>query len=354
MAVKVLVIDDSAFMRQVITRMLQDDPAICVVGTARDGEDALEKVARLSPNVLTLDLEMPRLDGLAFLRRLLAIHPLPVVVVSSWAAAGADRTISALALGAVDFVTKPVAVPSDEMLSVAEELRTKVKAAAAARIPGHGRQDVRPSLPIPWGEAADAAICCLAASTGGPRALQSIVTKLPADFPLPLLLIQHMPPGFTKVFACRLNELSSLPVREAQDGEALSPGEVLIAPAGWQTSVDGVPGRLFVRVGIVPDSFFRPSADLTYKTIAGSCGARAIGAILTGMGQDGAHGLLAMSQAGACTLAEAAETCVVHGMPRAAVEIGAARWVLPLWEIPTALMILAGRGDRGMCDANRI
>ncbi|MGE5598592.1 MAG: CheB methylesterase domain-containing protein, partial [Bacteroidota bacterium] len=163
---------------------------------------------------------------------------------------------------------------------------------------------------------------------------------------LPLLLIQHMPPGFTKAFAARLNELSSLTVREARDGDALLPGEALVAPAGLQTAVAGEPGRLFARVGNRPDSFFRPSADLSFGSMAEACGRRAIGAVLTGMGQDGARGLLALRQAGACTLAEAAETCVVHGMPRAAAEMGAARWILPLWDFPAAIMALVGRRDR--------
>lgn len=344
--IRVLVVDDSAFMRQVITRMLEQDPQISVVGVARDGMDALAKLDRLSPDVLTLDLEMPKMDGLEFLAHVMQSHPLPVVVVSSWATAGAEKTIRALELGAIDFVTKPVAFPSEAMFEIAEELINKVKTAALAN-PNPKVKEEKPRrkslLPLALrGVAHDAALCCIAASTGGPRAIQSIVTKLPASFPIPVLFVQHMPPGFTRLFAEHLNGQSNLPVREAVDGEVPLPGQILIAPAGLQTTVTGGPGSLRLKVGPEPASVYRPSADVTFSSIAESCGAKALGVVLTGMGQDGARGLLAMRQAGAPTLVEAAETCVIHGMPRAAVEVGAAQLVLPLWEIPEALLALTG------------
>ena len=343
--IRVLVVDDSAFMRQVISRMLEADPDICVVGVARDGEDALIRLERLHPDVLTLDLEMPKMDGLSFLAKVLASRPLPVVVVSSWAAAGAEATLRALELGAVDFVTKPVASPSEAMWDIAGELVAKVKTAAVAKIPGSPRPPSPAGLPAgAYGAASGARICCIAASTGGPRALQSIVTRLPAGFSPGVLLIQHMPPGFTRVFAQRLAELTPLTVKEAEDGEVVSPGKVLIAPSGLQTVVTGAGDRLRLRVGAEPISIFRPSADVTFGSIADSCGARALGVVLTGMGQDGARGLLAMRNSGSTTVAEAAETCVVHGMPRAAVEIGAAEWVLPLWDIAEAVLALTGAG----------
>lgn len=344
--VKVLVVDDSAFMRQVISRMLEADPEICVLGVARDGEDALAKLGRLNPDVLTLDLEMPNMDGLAFLANLMAVQPLPVVVVSSWAREGAEKTLRALELGAVDFVTKPVSSPSDAMYDIAEELVGKVKTAAQAHVSA-GPEPATPSkLPASArGSASGAAICCIAASTGGPRALQSIVTRLPAHFPLGVLLVQHMPCGFTRVFADRLSELAVLPVKEAKDGDPVVPGKILIAPAGFQTRVVGSPGELRVKVGANPVSIFRPSADVTFTSIAETCGAGALGVICTGMGQDGARGLLAMYNSGAQTVAESAESCVVYGMPRVAAELGAARLVLPLWEIPEAILALIERPE---------
>ncbi len=341
--VKVLVVDDSAFMRQVISGMLETDPEVCVVGIARDGEDALNKLERFDPDVVTLDLEMPKMDGLAFLARLMSIRLVPVVVVSSWATVGAEQTVRALELGAVDFVTKPVAVPSEAMWDIREELLAKVKTAAAANIAGSAGFASPAALPAEVrGRASNAAICCIAASTGGPRALQSIVTRLPADFPLGVLLVQHMPPGFTRVFAAHLAEISALPVKEAQNGQSLGPGQVLVAPAGLQTTVVGSAEHPKVQVGSTPRSVFRPSADISFDSIAETCGERALGVILTGMGQDGARGLLAMHNCGARTVAESAETCVVFGMPRAAAELGAADLVLPLWQIPDALLALVG------------
>ena len=342
-SIKVLVIDDSAFMRQIISRMLETDPSITVVGVARDGEDALHKIERLQPDVLTLDLEMPKMDGLAFLAKIMAERPLPVVVVSSWAAAGADKTIQALELGAVDFVTKPVSIPSESMWDIAEELLAKVRAAGSANIVGHAADTPPRELPAACRKPADEpAICCLAASTGGPKALQSIVARFPSDFPMGVLLVQHMPPGFTSVFACHLAGLVGLPVSEASDGRLLERGHVLIAPSGYQTTVVGGPGRLYLRVGAAPQSAYRPSADVTFDSIAKACGSHAIGVLLTGMGQDGARGLLAMRRRGAKTIAESGETCVVHGMSRVAAEIGAADLVLPLWQIPEAILAWAG------------
>lgn len=340
--VKVLVVDDSAFMRQVISNMLEADPDISVVGVARDGEDALAKLARHEPNVLTLDLEMPKMDGLAFLAKLMSARPIPVVVVSSWATAGAEYTLRALELGAVDFVTKPVAMPSEAMWDIAEELLAKVKTAAMANISDNARAASSSLPPGIKGLASDAVICCLAASTGGPRALQSIVTRLPPRFPFGVLMVQHMPPGFTRVFASRLSELVSVPVKEAEDGDLLAPGEIKVAPAGLQTRVTGSPGKLRLKVGPEPSSVFRPSADVSFTSIAETCGGQALGVILTGMGQDGARGLLAMRKAGARTVAESADTCVVYGMPRMAAELGAADMILPLWEIPEAILTLTG------------
>ncbi|MCL6614502.1 MAG: response regulator, partial [Firmicutes bacterium] len=249
--IRVLVVDDSAFMRQIIARMLEKDPEICVVGVARDGLDALNKLECLSPDVLTLDLEMPKMDGLEFLTRVMGSRPLPVVVVSSWATAGAEKTMRALELGAIDFVTKPVAFPSEAMLGIADELVAKVKTAALANLaPKTAEAEGRVSLPPGLrGIASDAALCCIAASTGGPRALQGILAKIPPDFPLPLLFVQHMPPGFTRVFAERLASQANLAVREAADGEVPMPGQALIAPAGLQTRVTGSPGHLRLRVG---------------------------------------------------------------------------------------------------------
>ncbi len=330
-------------MRQVISHMLESDPEIAVVGVARDGEDALRKLDKLNPDVLTLDLEMPKMDGLACLARIMSEKPKPVVVVSSWAAAGAEQTIRALELGAVDFVTKPVAMPSEAMWDIARDLLTKVKTAASAHLVQTVEKIPERELPAECQRpAADAAICCLAASTGGPKALQSIVTRLRPGFPMGVLLVQHMPPGFTGVFANRLSELTGLRIREAQDGQFLRRGQIAIAPSGYQTTVMGDPSCLQLRVQTTPSAVYRPSADVTFSSIAKTCGPRAIGVLLTGMGQDGARGLLAMRNEGARTIAESAETCVVFGMPRIAAEIGAADLILPLWQIPEAISAWAG------------
>jgi two-component system, chemotaxis family, protein-glutamate methylesterase/glutaminase len=346
--IRVLVVDDSAFMRQVISSMLEADPDISVVGVARDGEDAFRKLERTEPHVLTLDLEMPKMDGLAFLAKLMAEKPMPVVVVSAWATIGAQYTLRALELGAVDFVTKPVAMPSEQMWDITEDLLTKVKTAAAARISLGGlrtptvREPGMSSGPRLRQLTSASSVCCIAASTGGPRALQSIVTKLPADFPFGVLLVQHMPVGFTKVFADRLTELSCLPVREAEDGDDLIPGRVLVAPSGKQTRLVGKKGSYHIEIGNSPQSVYKPSADITFQSVADACGEDALGVILTGMGQDGAKGLLAMHKQGARTLAEAESTCVVYGMPRAAIENGAVEVVLPLWDIPEAILSISG------------
>ncbi|MGE5528409.1 MAG: protein-glutamate methylesterase/protein-glutamine glutaminase [Patescibacteria group bacterium] len=342
--VRVLVVDDSAFMRQVISRMLEKDPGLCVVGTARDGLDGLAKLAKFAPDVVTLDLEMPRMDGLTFLAEAMGRKAVPVIIVSSWAKAGAQQTLRALELGAVDFVTKPVAVPSEAMWDIAPELVAKIKAAALARLPvGPAAEPAarRSVVAVPQA-AARAAICCIAASTGGPRGLQSIVSRLPAGFPAGVLLVQHLPVGFSRAFADRLGETAALPVKEAADGDELVPGRVYVAPAGMQTRVAGAEGRLYLEVGTEPASIFRPSADVTFGSIAESCGAGALGILLSGMGQDGARGLLALRERGARTVAEAEETCIIYGMPRAAVELGAAEFILPLWQIPEAVVSLAG------------
>jgi len=340
--IKVMIVDDSAFMRRVLTQMLESDPDICVVGTARDGEDALARIERFAPDVLTLDLEMPKMDGLTFLSKVMTIRPTPILVVSSLAINGAEQTMRALEMGAVDFVTKPVAIPSEDMLDIRDELLLKVKYTARANLTGADSQSrSRVVMPfIPKKTVKEHTICCLAASTGGPKALQSIVSHLPIDFPAGILLVQHMPPGFTSSFAERLGERPGMPVREARDGDPILPGMVFLAPSGQQTQVMGTPEALWLRVGSEPSSLFHPSADITFASIAESCGSHGVGVILTGMGQDGARGLLTMRNTGAYTIAESAETCVINGMPRAAIELGAAEVVLPLWQIPEALRMI--------------
>jgi len=336
--IRVLVVDDSALMRQMLTEVLASDPEIEVVGSAGDAIIAREKVLRLRPDVLTLDVEMPRMDGLTFLAQLMRVRPMPVVMVSALTERGADATFRALELGAVDFVTKPKLDLQTRTLDIADEVIAKVKTAGRVR-PLARRSAEAPAASAPVGSLAGFAhrVIALGASTGGTEALRAVVTALPADSP-GCVIVQHMPEGFTASFAARLNSLSRIRVREARDGDAVEPGLALLAPGNRQMEVMVAGGVLRARVFQGERvNLHRPSVDVLFHSCAQVLGKRALAVMLTGMGSDGSKGMLAMRQAGARTIAQDEATCVVFGMPREAIALGAVERVVPIQSIAAEL-----------------
>jgi len=347
MPIRVLIVDDSAFMRNALGKMLASDPDIEVAGIARDGVEALEKVALLKPDLVTMDIEMPRMDGIEALRRIMASSPLPVIMVSSLTTEGAKATLEALEIGAVDFLSKNLADLSLNILQVREALLEKVKQIGRRRMRQAGRPLVR--SPQPMAAAAPPAggpkteyrkerriaIVAIGTSTGGPKALQDVIPKLPKDFPVPTVIVQHMPPAFTAAFADRLNDLSQVRVKEAEEGEVLKPGVVLVAPGRGHLSVRrGRVGECYVTIDENrPELIYRPSADVMMLSVADIFPGRALGVILTGMGNDGEKGMRAIKASGGRTLAQNEETCVVYGMPKAAVEAGVVDREVPLSEV---------------------
>jgi two-component system chemotaxis response regulator CheB len=328
--IRVLVVDDSAFVRKAIERMLGTVDDIEVVGFAADGEEGLAKARELRPDVVTLDVKMPRLGGLETLERLMAEQPVAVLLMSSLTQEGAELTLRGLELGAMDFVDKSSVQPMS-MLSLAEELIAKVRALGGARV--HARP--RPARSGGRDTGAPPAHCVVvAASTGGPTALQVVVPGLPAGFPAAVLVVQHIPRGFTKSLAERLDARSAIPVREARDGEAVEPGTVLIAPAGIHSRLARRGGAVVVVLDEEPrDALHRPSADVLMASAAEVYGSLALGVVLTGMGSDGTEGLRAIREKGGLTLAEAEETCVIYGMPKAAFEAGVVHRIVPLEKV---------------------
>jgi len=339
--IRVLVVDDSAFMRNALTKMLSSDPEITIVGTAWNGLDAIEKVAQLKPDLVTMDVEMPRMDGIEALRRIMATNPVPVIMVSSLTAEGARSTLDALELGAVDFVPKNLSDLAVNIVKVREILIEKVKQ-IGGRVPGRRmpfRPAPAPATPAPvrssYRTERRIGIVAIATSTGGPKALQDVIPKLPKDLSVPVIVVQHMPPAFTGPFAHRLNEISGLTVKEAEEGEPLRPGVVLVAPGRGHLSVRRTrSGECVATVSENrPDLIYRPSADVMMSSVAEAYPGRAIGVILTGMGNDGEKGMRAIKSSGGRTLAQDEATCVVYGMPRAVVEAGLADKVVPIEEV---------------------
>lgn len=335
---QVLLVDDSPFVRNAVERMLAPLSDVDVVGKATNGTEAIEMAQRLKPDVIVLDIVMPEVDGLEAIRRIMATAPTAILVLSSHAEPGADVTLEALDLGAVDFVSKTEAGTRMDIYDLAPQLREKVMAAARSRLPS---QEPRPEevAPEPPGHPSGRPpydLLVLGASTGGPRALASVLFGLPADFPAGIVIAQHMPPGFTATLAERLDRRAAIAVREARDGDVIEPGVALIGVGGRQLQVERVEGRLITRVPSGADRFLhRPSADRLFRSVADVLGARAVAAVLTGMGQDGAEGLAAIRAAGGRTFAEAEETAVIFGMPRAAAPH--AEEVLPLDRLARAL-----------------
>jgi two-component system chemotaxis response regulator CheB len=326
--IRVLVVDDSAFVRKAVERMLGTVDDIEVVGFAVDGVDGLAKARELRPDVVTLDIRMPRLGGLETLERLMAEQPVPVLLMSTLTQEGAEVTLRGLELGAMDFVDKSSVQPMS-MLSLAEELIAKIRALGGARV--HARPKPSPARGE-GGEAALTAECVvIAASTGGPSALQTVVAGLPVGFPAAVLVVQHIPRGFTRSLAERLDARSAIPVREARDGDAVGAATVLIAPAGIHTKLVRRGGGVEVVLDEEPrDVLHRPSADVLMAAAADVYGPRALGVVLTGMGADGTEGLRAIREKGGLTLAESEDTCVIYGMPKAAIEAGVVCRAVPL------------------------
>ena len=322
-----LVVDDSAFVRKAVARMLGEEPDIEIVGTAADGEEGLAKARELRPDVVTLDIKMPKLGGLETLERLMAERPVPVLLLSSLTQEGAEVTLRGLELGAMDFVDKSAVEPMS-MLSLTTELVEKVRALGRARIKGRRRGKARRAAPAKE-EAAEVVV--IAASTGGPSSLQSLVSALPAGFRATILVVQHIPRGFTRSLAERLDARSAIPVREATDGDLVEPGRVIIAPAGIHTRLRRRGARVRIVLDEEPrDALHRPSADVLMASAASVFGQRTVGVVLTGMGSDGTEGLRAIKAAGGHTLAESEDTCVIYGMPKAAVAAGVVSRIVPL------------------------
>jgi two-component system chemotaxis response regulator CheB len=330
--IRVLVVDDSSFMRRMVTEIIQSSRKFCVIDTATNGKEALEKIAALKPDVITMDIEMPVMNGLEALEQIMKRFPTPVVMLSSHTTHGAKETLRSLELGAVDFVCKPSGSVSLDIEAVKLLLRAKLRIAASARV---FRQDATPKPPVikkaPLRQEPQASskwVVAIASSTGGPRALETIIPQLPAALPASVLVVQHMPHGFTAAMAERLNSLSAVEVKEAADGDDIIDGRVLIAPGGKHLLVRS--GSRVSTTDDPPIMGVRPAADILMLSAAKIFGASALGVILTGMGRDGADGIAAIHQAGGVTIAEDESTCVVYGMPRAAVEQGGVDKSLPL------------------------
>lgn len=342
MAIKVLIIDDSAMIRKVFESELSKDPEIEVVGTAPDPFVGRDKIVYLKPDVITLDIEMPRMDGLTFLAKLMQHYPIPVVVVSSLAKKGGDVALKAMELGAVEVLSKPGTAYSVGDMS--EQLIEKVKAAAKVKvfkrseIPAVASKTTGVTSLASIGVKTTNKIIAIGASTGGTDAIREVISKMPQNAP-PTVIVQHMPQNFTKAFADRLNQICQVEVKEATDGEFLSKGKVLIAPGNQHMEIRRSGINYYVTLFDGPMMFHqRPAVEILFNSVAKYAGQNAVGAILTGMGKDGAQGLLNMRNAGANTIAQDERSCIVFGMPKEAIEIGAAQVIKPLDQITQTIL----------------
>ncbi|MFC4768805.1 protein-glutamate methylesterase/protein-glutamine glutaminase [Effusibacillus consociatus] len=349
--IRVLVVDDSALMRRLITDILQSDPGIQVAATARNGKDALDVLPHHRIDVVTLDIEMPVMNGMEALPRILRLHRTPVIMLSSLTTLGADSTIKALELGAFDFIAKPSGSISLDLAKVSAELIAKVKAAAK-----RGKQlSANPGIPAlmssfktppakisPFrlaGSGIVNEIVAIGTSTGGPRALQTVLTGLPSDLKAAVVIVQHMPPGFTKSLANRLDQMCAVRVHEAEHGQELEPGHAYIAPGGYHMQVASSGNKFVIRLDQTPPvGGHRPAVNNLFRSVAALEGVSLQAVILTGMGSDGAEGLKLIKQAGGKTISEARETCVVYGMPKAAAETGCVDAVVPLHEVSNRIL----------------
>ncbi|ABV34795.1 Protein-glutamate methylesterase [Shewanella sediminis HAW-EB3] len=335
--IKVLIVDDSPLVRQLLTHLLSDTSDISVVGAAEDPYEARELIKRFNPDVLTLDIEMPKMDGIAFLRNLMKLRPMPVVMISTLTEKGAAVTLEALSIGAVDFISKPKSDLTNKLMEYRDELIEKVRFAAKSK--------VRPTSPIPAPKLCTSPTGCsqnqliaIGASTGGTEAIQRLICQLPSDVP-PIVIAQHIPAAFSASFAKRLDSHASMRVIEAQGGELLKPGTAYIAPGSAHLIIEKRGGLLYTRLlDSEPVNRHKPSVDVLFDSVAETAGKSALGVILTGMGKDGAKGLLNMKQSGAYTLAQDEASSVVWGMPGAAVELDANCEELHIDRIPAKLL----------------
>lgn len=338
--IKVLIVDDSAVIRQVLSDILGNEPDITVVGTASDGEEALQKVNNLQPDVVTLDVEMPKMNGLDCLAKIMERSPLPVIMVSYLTIKGAEVTLKALELGAIDFVSKQTTKEPDaeSIDNIKNELIQKIRIASEV---GITKIATIPKMHVTGKETATLSfrknlnldLIAIGSSTGGPKALYYLLAQFPKDFPLGIIIAQHMPKDFTAFFAKRLNDYCNLEVTEAKAGDEIKPGRVLIAPSGYQTKLRRVGQSLIVEVSEQPKLILKPSVDHLFNSIAESCQGKVLSILLTGMGVDGGLGMQQLRNLGARTIAQDEASCIVYGMPRAAVEMGGAEFVEGLTNI---------------------
>lgn len=340
--IRTLIVDDSAFVRKTVREILSRSPYIDVVGVARDGEEALELVAELKPDVVTCDLTMPRLDGVGFVRQQMARAPLPILILTA-SPQDATLVLDALNAGAVDLVQKPTALANEQLLNIREQLVEKVK--TAARVPAShllpavdGAPPATAALVSSGPTKADVVV--LGVSTGGPQALRQLLPEIPADFPVPIAMVLHMPIGYTAPFAEKLNELSAIDVAEAQEGDVLRPGLALLAPAGRHLELRrNRQGAVVAHLTMHPiDRTHRPSVDVLFRSAAEVHGSRVLGVVMTGMGDDGKEGAAWIKAQGGTILTEAESSCIIYGMPRAVVEAGLSDAAVPLSKISTAIL----------------
>ncbi len=367
--IRVLVVDDSAFMRKAISMMLEEDAEVQVVDTARDGLEAIEKVKRLRPDLVTMDIEMPRMDGITALKRIMKEHPVPVMMISSLTQQGAKATIEAMHAGAVDFIPKQMSYVSLEINKIKGELLAKVKMIARSRsrlfrrrepVAGDGASPVSavrprrpassmpaPSVPAPAAiplRFHGARLVAIGVSTGGPFALQKVIPALPADFALPVVIVQHMPPHFTRSLAERLDAMSALRVVEAEPSMRVEPGTVLIAPGGKHLTFRSSKLGVITATPTEPANLLhRPSVDVMFDSACKAYGGKVLATVMTGMGKDGLQGAKHIKQFGGKVVAQNEASCVVYGMPKAIVEAGLADAVFPLEDLAEALTKAVGR-----------
>ena len=337
--VRVLVVDDSAYVRKMVTQILSRSPFVEVVATARDGREALELASELSPDVITCDLNMPEMGGVRFVQEQMARRAIPIVIMSIANRAGED-VLAALDAGAIDFVQKPTALASERLLDVADELLEKVKAAARASVRRAVAAPVAPIASLPRRREAGAIdIVVLGISTGGPQGLKTVIPRLPADCPVPIAIVLHMPVGYTEMYARKLDELSPLHVKEAQEGDEVVAGTVLLAPAGRHLTFRREGSRVVAHLDLRPlDTLHRPAVDVLFQSAADVYGAKTLGVVMTGMGSDGREGAAWIKARGGRILTEAESSCVVYGMPRSVVEAGLSDSSVVIDEMAAAIL----------------
>lgn len=338
----VLVVDDSAFMRKTISIIIEENPNFSVIGKARNGIDAIDKIKRLKPDIITLDIEMPELDGLETLQIIMTEFPVPVVMLSN----GAESTLEAFELGAVDFVMKEALI-QEKNAEMKIDFYERLHTAAKAKLPQpiikteKKQKTMIEATPAPKQSSQKKQLIFIGSSTGGPSALQTILTRFPADFDIPIVVVQHMPPGFTKPLAERFNNLCELHVKEAEHNETLQKGTIYIAPAGLQTTLQKLDNDCYtikLKISSVIETLYKPSVDVTLLSVSHQAKDQLLTVILTGMGDDGLRGCKAVKSHGGTILAESEETCIVYGMPKVVFEAGLVNKQVPLYQIFDSMM----------------